>query len=310
MTAPHIVFVHIGSRLPDHLLTAVAQARRFNAGGIWLVAPALALQEAVAITGHGLNTVACEELGLSDVHRRFLAVATLDRSFRDGFWLHTTERFFYLETLMAWAGLTHVCHLENDVMLYADLAVLAPVFDRCYPAMAATFDAPGRCVPGFVYARDRASLGRLTAFIVDVFAATDRTPNDMALLAGFRATFGAGAMDTLPIVPEGCPHLIAERLGSGPGGAAAFWNHFAAFGGVFDAAAIGQYLGGVDPRNSGGKDTSGFVNETSVFDPSRCRYGWETDDRSRRYPVAEDAVRRWRVNTLHIHSKALERFTS
>ena len=305
---PQIVFVHIGPVLPAHLAVAVAQARRFNACPVWLVAPEQALKKASLEAG--LRTVSCEALGLSGRHRQFHQVATLDRNFRDGFWLHTTGRFFYLETLMARAGLTHVVHLENDVMLYADLQELLPVFDRYYPAMAATFDAPGRCVPGFVYARNATALDRLNRFIVQVFAHTDRTPNDMALLAGFRSTFGNEALDTLPIVPVGCPHLLAERLGPGSGRGKAFWNRFEPFDSIFDAAAVGQYLGGVDPRNTGGANTVGFINETCVFDPSRYRYQWQRDDRGRRVPFAVDKGGAYRVNNLHIHSKGLERFAS
>lgn len=307
---PQIVFVHIGPALPVYLKIALAQARRFTDGDIWLVASAQALKGSALGPDPDLRAVSCEALGLSDVHRQFHRVATLDRDFRDGFWLHTTERFFYLETLMEGAGLSHVFHLENDVMLYADLQDLLPVFDRYYPAMAATFDAPGRCVPGFVYARNRGAVERLTRFIVAVFATTDRTPNDMALLAGFRSTFGNNALDTLPVVPAGCPHLVTERLGPGPGRPSAFWNRFEQFGSIFDAAAMGQYLGGVDPRNTGGKDTVGFVNETCIFDPSRYQYQWRMDGRGRRIPFAVDNGGAYRVNNLHIHSKGLDRFAS
>lgn len=306
----HIVFVHIGPVLPDHLAVAAGQARRFHGGEIWLVAPAAALTAAAWAPGLGVRRIACEDLGFSEHHRKFLGVTRLDREFRQGFWLHTTERFFYLETLMATAGLSHVFHLENDVMLYADPAAQVPVFTRCYANLAATFDAPGRCVPGFLYARSHEGLERLSRFIVRVFAHTDRTPNDMALLAGFRATFGAGAMDTLPVVPKDCPHLIPDRMGNDSVRASAFWNRFEDFGAIFDAAALGQYLGGVDPRNTGGRDTRGFVNETCVFDPSRYRFQWRADGLGRRIPFAVDDSGEYRVNNLHIHCKNLERFAS
>ena len=208
------------------------------------------------------------------------------------------------------AGLSLVFHLENDVMLYADLQATLPVFARCYPAMAATFDAPKRCVPGFVYARNRETPARLTRFIVEVAAASKKTPNDMALLAGFRATFGENVLGTLPIIPDGCPHIADERLGKDAQRAAVFWNHFNEFDAIFDAAAIGQYLGGVDPRNAGGANTVGFINETCIFDPSCYRYGWQMDSLGRRIPFAMDQGRCYRLNNLHIHSKALERFVS
>ena len=311
MTAtPHIVFVHIGPDLPGHLAVAAGQARRFHSGGIWVVAPAAALTAAAWAPGLRVRSVASEDLGLSELHRQFLRVTRLDRAFRQGFWLHTTERFFCLETLMAKAGLEHVVHLENDVMLYAEPRALLPVLDRCYPALAATFDAPGRCVPGFVYARQAAAVTRLNQFIVQVFAHTERTPNDMALLAGFRATFGARALDMLPIIPAGCPHLIPGRYEGKTEQAETFWNRFEDFGAIFDAAAVGQFLGGVDPRNTGGRDTAGFVNETCIFDPSRFRYQWQTDSLGRRIPFAVDGSGVYRVNNLHIHCKDLGRFAS
>jgi hypothetical protein len=92
--------------------------------------------------------------------------------------------------------------------------------------------------------------------------------------------------------------------------AGAFWKHFDQFGAIFDAAAIGQYLGGVDPRNAGGADTAGFINETCIFDPSGYQYRWRTDSQGRRVPCAIDEGREYRVNNLHIHSKDLERFVS
>ena len=117
-------------------------------------------------------------------------------------------------------------------------------------------------------------------------------------------------MDTLPIVPRECPHLFRDRLGDDPGKAADFWNRFEDFGAIFDAAAVGQFLGGVDPRNTGGRDTAGFVNETCIFDPSRFRYQWQADSLGRRIPFAVDGSGAYRLNNLHIHCKDLGRFTS
>lgn len=310
-TVPPIVFVHIGDALPGHLAVAAAQARRFDVGDIWLVAPERALAAASPGLTRMVRAVPCERLGRSPTHRRYERLAPAGDRFRGGFWRYTTERFFFLETLMAEAGLERVIHLENDVMLYADLTGLMPVFEGCYPALAATFDAPGRCVPGFVYARDAGAVGALTRFVVEVLGRGGRWRNDMALLAGFRVSCGRNALDTLPIVPSGCPHLFAARLGPDPRrAAAAFWNRFASFEAVFDAAAVGQYLGGIDPRNSAGAETAGFINETCVFDPSRYRYRWRSDERGRRVPTMADAGGEYRLVNLHVHSKALERFAS
>jgi hypothetical protein len=37
---------------------------------------------------------------------------------------------------------------------------------------------------------------------------------------------------------------------------------------IFDGAAFGQYIGGIDPRNSNNTNTIGFINETCVVKSS------------------------------------------
>ena len=38
--------------------------------------------------------------------------------FRDGFWVSTTARFFYIHIFMKIFDIQNVFHIENDVMLY------------------------------------------------------------------------------------------------------------------------------------------------------------------------------------------------
>ena len=50
-------------------------------------------------------------------------------------------------------------------------------------------------------------------------------------------------------------------------------KNFNEFNSIFDTAAIGQYLGGVDSRNISG-DTRGFVNETCVIKYDVYKFVW------------------------------------
>src|SRR5207302_1299130 len=95
----------------------------------------------------GISMITTESIGLSAKHRAFHETSRLDRMFRNGFWTFTTERFFVIETAMARLGLESVFHLENDVMIYADVQTLTPRFERLYPGIAATFDNDTRCIP-------------------------------------------------------------------------------------------------------------------------------------------------------------------
>ena len=79
---------------------------------------------------------------------------------------------------------------------------------------------------------------------------------------------------------------------------------------IFDANALGQYLGGVDPRNVRGRLTLGFVNETAVYRLSRYRYRLIPDEQGRRIPHLCDGEKSWPVANLHVHSKNLAAFRS
>jgi len=81
---------------------------------------------------------------------------------------------------------------------------------------------------------------------------------------------------------------------------------------IFDAAAMGQYLGGVDPRNTSA-NTIGFVNEGCAIRYDRNRFEWETIDGIRRPFLVIDAedgeeVRKIPIFNLHIHCKRVSQF--
>jgi hypothetical protein len=96
---------------------------------------------------------------------------------------------------------------------------------------------------------------------------------------------------------------------------------------VFDAAAIGQYLGGADSRSfrplrrfwhrflkpktpilpSLGP---GFINESCLFDASLFSYLWGPDAQGRRVPYMVFEGQQIPIANLHIHSKDLARFAS
>jgi hypothetical protein len=88
-------------------------------------------------------------------------------------------------------------------------------------------------------------------------------------------------------------------------------NGFDKFQMIFDAAAMGQFLGGVDPRNIPG-DTCGFVNETCIIKYDQYRFIWNTiDDIKRPFIAVKDANGNdftYPIFNLHIHSKNLENF--
>jgi hypothetical protein len=313
VSSPAILFVHLGPSLPPWLGTTLQQARVFNSCNIVLVAEAEALRQAHLPGSLNISQIALQDLGLSDKHREFREVSPLDRAFRGGFWTFTSERFFVVETAITKLAPAGLMHVENDVMLYCDCALLAQRLASLYPAVAATFDNDERCVPGMLYFPTPAAAAAVSEFFLNACrnirrAGTPAGINDMIVLGALRR-YRPQCIDHLPIIPPDYPGELRSLAGHRAADPSCYWRNYAALGVLFDAAALGQFLGGVDPRNSAGP-TVGFVNESCVFDPRRVSPDFIVDSEGRRVPVVRTASGLHRVANLHIHSKNPEAFKS
>jgi hypothetical protein len=79
---------------------------------------------------------------------------------------------------------------------------------------------------------------------------------------------------------------------------------------VMDAAPIGQYLGGPDPRNLNkpeGIMTPGFVNQNAGFNTSTYDYVWKKEESSGFWRLY---MNNKKVLSLHVHCKVLNPFRS
>jgi hypothetical protein len=75
---------------------------------------------------------------------------------------------------------------------------------------------------------------------------------------------------------------------------------------IFDAAAIGQYLGGIDTIHKNG-GVPGFVNETCIIDYSKYTFHWIKDN-NLFIPMVKIDNQYYKIAGLHIHSKRLNNF--
>lgn len=305
----NIVFVHIGGNIPSYSNIAFRQAKIFNEeASIYFLANRNALDKMKNIPEF-VQQVSLESLTISPWHEQFIKKSLLDRKFRGGFWLYTTERFFYLEEFARQYDLRNIFHLENDVMLYCNLEEMLPVFEECYPTIGATFDCDTRVIFGFGYFNNSKPLTTLAKFLSKDLSRN----NEMLVISKFRG-FDRKAIDFLPIIfPRFIEdNILINKLGNKPANPKNYCKNFEKFNSVFDAAALGQYIGGGDPRNIKDKKQRGpgFINETAVFNSSHMEYKWICDDMGRKSPYISYKDELIRINNLHIHSKELEKFTS
>ena len=83
-------------------------------------------------------------------------------------------------------------------------------------------------------------------------------------------------------------------------------ENFKDFNLIFDAAAMGQYLGGIDPKNDS-SNTIGFVNETCVIKYNNYKFFYNVIDNIKKPFLLINNIP-FRVFNLHIHSKNLKNF--
>ena len=204
----------------------------------------------------------------------------LDRNFRNGFWYLCSLRFFYLYSYMKNNNLSDVIHLENDVLTYVNFNDFNFRNNKVY----VTFDCETRVIPGIIY------IPNYEAFkpIIENY---NFNLNDMENLA---IESNENYIEQFPIFP-----IVDTIINK-------YNKNFNEFNSIFDSAAIGQYLGGVDSRNISG-DTRGFVNETCVIKYDVYKFVWiKTNSLYIPHIIINDNL--IRINNLHIHSKDLHNF--
>lgn len=219
-------------------------------------------------------------------------------NFRNGFYVYTTQRFFYIEAICKMFNLTSFFHIENDIMFYQSFERIMTSMDHTNK-MWMVQDSEHRVIPSVVFIPNYDSIRKLNTFIMDTTRNVPEFINDMGLLAMFPDKH------KFPIHPNG--NLM------------------------FDGAAIGQYLGGIDVDNVIDKyntenkqtppreliecinPTIGFINETSDFKPNTEQFSWIEKCTS---PKNSPPLRKLYCNSdtavsnLHVHSKQLYQFSS
>jgi hypothetical protein len=303
-----IVQVHLGKELPPHIYPQLEQSRVTNPSvPTYLIVSETASFDEAAIDRLDVTIVRAEAIRKCRNHRLFSLFNRTNRRAMGGFWLFASERFFAIESFLRACRLRDVVHLENDVMLYADLDGLLPRLSEGCPRIGVTMDSERRCIPGFVFIKDVDALSEMNSFLLKGYLR--RRQNDMDALASYIVGADKGACSALPVVPRGYREAYPLENALGQKGASTWYDEaFDCFGGIFDAAALGQFLGGIDKRIA--KDAKpGFINETAVYDPRNLGLFWK-DESGMRKPYGKIGDREFPVFNLHIHSKDMTEFLS
>jgi len=230
-----------------------------------------------------INLISVNEL--SDEYNYF-NLTNLDKTFRNGFWTFTSLRFFYIYALMKKYDLQDCIHIENDVVLYYNINTLNYVLDKNF--MYVPFDTFNRNIASIMYIPN-------SDVLKNVLDRYNKSKNDMENFSAIKRE--TNLIQNFPIFPSLFACSNEEKFVS---------ENYERFNVIFDAAAMGQFLGGVDPKNNSG-NTIGFINETCVIKYNNFRFIWkENKNINKPYLVINGLL--YPIFNLHIHSKNLKKF--
>lgn len=317
--------VHIGKEFPAYGYFAIEQIRFFNADvPIHILLEKEAIEKMKAsksafIHAQNLHLVDVASLPLSEEHIEFRKVSRFNKTWRDGYWSHGTERFFYLYDFIKNAELEHVVHIENDTLIYIDMNELLPLFLKNHVKIAAPFQSLVGCPPCFVYIKNTDSFSPLIHFMLKMIREyrgnrPDVEVQDWVTLSSYRSIFGDEALTALPILmPEYAKYYKKRDIPTFEDNHTPleFLSKNAQFfpGYLFDAAALGIYANGHDPRNQGAGGP-GILHYKALFDPGHFQIIWGKDSQNRQTPFLIFKGKVYKVINLHLHSKMPEHFVS
>ncbi len=216
--------------------------------------------------------------------------------------IFTTERFFVIYEIMKRYHLKDVIHVENDVLVYYDISKIVDVLRANYD-IGFVRESDTNCIAGFMYIKEAKFLKPLCQFFVK---------EDMSDMEGISEYGHRNGLHYLPVVSEN--YTLQEKMDYGRRerivvrNPEQFCENVDKFSCVFDGAAYGQYIGGLDPK-LGKKDTIGYINPNACFNPEKCGIVWEIKD-NKKVPFYAYGKEKLPIVNLHIHSKELRKYRS
>ncbi len=220
-----------------------------------------------------------------------------NHGFRDGFWLKSMERLFVLEQYMRISSVDQILHAELDQIVFKLEALVDNLNQIDKGGIFIPFHTGRSAVASILYCNKVLALSSL----LDFARLGDVVPNEMALLANW-AKENPESIHPLPTLASQlnrsaqADFLIERTLDAEQ------------TGGIVDAAQLGQWVGGIDPRNVPvrHRPMNKFVDEPVEALLTReqlkeLRFELTSDGSELSVRFGES--NHYRLYNLHIHSK-------
>lgn len=212
--------------------------------------------------------------------------------FGNGYWHFTSYRFTILYLYMKQKNIKNIIHLENDVLLYENPDNIN-WHDK--NKILITMDEYSICTPSIMYIPNY----NLLEILVNNFNYYYKGAlNDMQSIG--MCYHSLDILDTLPVFIDKEEYINNRNTEH-------IVKNFKKYNYIFDARAIGQYLGGKNFIDKKRIDCKPYVNKDCVIPYFKYKFIWKKINNIKRPFIIIDE-KEYRIMNLHIHSKKLHKF--
>lgn len=309
MQTPTLVIVHIGEQWPHYLKDCLRQACLMNPEPTKILCIINRCNAAKVISLNlRLHIVFIEDLPMTESYIEFVGRIShmVDLQFRKKYWQYVFERFFILERYcLKYGDQASLYMIETDNLVYVPLQIIQKTEYLFPQGMAAPFDNMEQGYPSLVFFRNSQAVTDFAKYMLECLR--ESYLSDMKILGKYRKEHPESIF-AYPVLPSECNTPLRERKSLAGHQATKEQTSFLSdsrFPILFDAIAFGQALGGIDPRNTNGMASSGYINESALYKVTETQFQWY-----RFKDLWLPFVNNLPLVNIHIHAKALSCFLS
>jgi len=282
--------------LPSYIKETIHQARCFFKGDIYLIINDLNSIHLDYIKKYNVNIINYEDVKSSifceismKYKSKFQYIPNLLG--REELFVRSFERFFVMQNLMKQKNLVDCLFLELDNLIYDDPNKWLACFSNselCY-----MFDNIDRYSSGIIYIKNFQSLSGFLDESLNYIQNSREFMSEMTVLSRYYSK----NKQTVQILPTywNDKTMPVETYINYP-----IYNDT-----LFDAAAIGIYLLGIDPHHTNGVLVKNLPSKWSYIDFTKHNFTWIKDIDGRNRPFIWNGEKWLLINNLHIHAKNL-----
>jgi len=268
-----LIYVWIGEEIPNWAFISIDLAIENSNCNVYLLTSKYS----------NLINKKCIQIEIQSFYNSNNSLLSLNNDkFRDGFWIKTTERFFILRDFVFKNSIKSFFHAELDNLIF-DISELNYKLDNLGSGIFLPKDSINRCIASLIYINNPEVLQQFCEYVCKN---PNNSTNDMLLLGDF-----SNVNKNVFFLPNEVVFNDFTDID---------YLHKKDTGGIFDAAAIGQYLFGIDPRNSKLPIFNKFINENSKFDLRNCTFKISITSNNA-------SINDINLFNIHIHSKIFEK---